>query len=413
MNQFMEFTRDIFAQMQIQTDFLGPQFVMDAHRDLGLRASLFPADKDTADTFLTPDPDFVQKNIVYKIFDPFECNYILIPYKKDHQILIIGPFLLEPANFQEIKKIAREMNIPAGRNEYLNQYFSTLPLLPTSNCVDAILDSLAPMIYNEEHYEIQTITIPRKTQTAYNEKQPVANRNTIKELEMRYSVEEKMMDAIARGDEQAAISAMESNAYRFRYEQRASNALRNSKNYMIIVNTLYRKAVQRRNVHPVYLDQVSRRYAIQIENMNNMNEGREIQRAMIHDYCELVLRHTTSGYTQLIQDVLNYIAMFPSSDLSLDHIADQYAVNKCYLSTQFHKEMKTNYSEYVNQVRIDNALKMIDLNQETLQEIAEECGYHDLTYFSKLFKKQKGMSPSAYRKITTSIPPSTPKSHLR
>ena len=409
MNQFMEFTRDIFSQMQIQADFLGPQFVLDAHRDLGLRASLFPADTDTADTFLTPDPDFVQKNIIYKIFDPFECNYILIPYKIDHQILMIGPFLSEPANFQEIKKIAREMDIPAGRNEYLNQYFSTLPLLPTSNCVDAILDSLAPKIYNKEHYEIQSITIPRKAQTAYNEKQPVANRNAIKELEMRYSIEEKMMDAIARGDEQAVISAMESNAYRFRYEQRASNTLRNSKNYMIIVNTLYRKAVQRRNVHPVYLDQISRRYAIQIENMNNTNEGREIQHAMIHDYCELVLHHTTSGHTKLIQDVLNYIAMFPSSDLSLDHIADQYAVNKCYLSTQFHKEMKINYTEYVNQVRIDNALKMIDLNQGTLQEIAEACGYHDLTYFSKVFKKQKGMSPSAYREITSS--PTALKSH--
>ena len=402
MDQYMGFTRDIFTQMQIQADFIGPDYLFDSHRDLGLRASLFAADKDTADTFLIPDPDFVKKNIIYKIFDPFECSYIVIPYAKDHQILMIGPFLSEPANFQEIKKIAREMEIPADRNEYLNQYFSTVPLLPTSNCVDAILDALAPKIYQEEHYEIQSITIPRTAQTAYLEKQPVANRNAIKELEMRYSIEGKMMDAIARGDEQAVNAAMESNAYRFRYEQRASNTLRNSKNYMIIVNTLYRKAVQRRNVHPVYLDQISRRYAIQIENMNNMNEGREIQRSMIHDYCELVLHHTTSGHTKLIQDVLNYIAMFPSSDLSLDHIADQYAVNKCYLSTQFHKEMKINYSEYVNQVRIDIALKMIDLNQNTLQEIAEECGYHDLTYFSKVFKKQKGMSPSAYREITSS-----------
>lgn len=409
MNQYMEFTRDIFIQMQIQADFLGPHLVFDTHRDLGLRASLFPAGKDPSDTFLTPDPDFVEKNIIYKIYDPFECSYMMIPCLEDHQILMIGPYLSEPANFQEIKKIAREMEIPADRTEYLNQYFSTIPLLQTTNAIDAILDSLAPKIYHGEHYEIQSITIPRTAQTACLEKQPVANRNSIKELETRYTIEEKMMDAISRGDEKAVVAAMESNAYRFRYEQRASNTLRNSKNYMIIVNTLFRKAVQRRNVHPVYLDQISRRYAIQIENMNNMNEGRQIQHAMIHDYCELVLHYTTSGHTKLIQDVLNYIAMFPSSDLSLDHIADQYAVNKCYLSTQFHKEMKINYSEYVNQIRIDNALKMIDLNQGTLQEIAEECGYHDLTYFSKVFKKQKGMSPSAYREITSS--PAASKQH--
>ena len=204
----MEFTRDIFAQMQIQADFIGPQFILDAHRDLGLRAALFPAGKDPSDTFLTPDPDFVQKNIIYKIFDPFECSYIVIPSVKDHQILMIGPYLSELANFQKIKKIAREMEIPAGRNEYLNQYYSTVPLLPTSNCVDAILDSLAPKLYEKEHYEIESITIPRTAQTAYNEKQPVANRNAIKELEMRYSIEGKMMDAIARGDEQIVSSAM-------------------------------------------------------------------------------------------------------------------------------------------------------------------------------------------------------------
>ena len=409
MNQYMEFTRDIFAQMLIQSDFIGPQLIFDHGRDLGLRASLFNSRKELTDTFLTPDPDFVAKNIIYKVFDPFECSYILIPCAEEHQILMIGPYLSEPANFQEIKKIAKEMNIPAGRNEFLNQYYSTVPLLQTTNCIDAILDSLAPKLYKKEHYEIQSVSIPRAAQTGYTEKQPVANRNAIQELETRYAIEEKMIDAIARGDEKAVSQAMESNAYRFRYEQRASNALRNSKNYMIIVNTLYRKAVQTRNVHPVYLDQISRRYAIQIENMNNTMEGREIQRAMIHDYCELVLHHTTSGHSKLIQDVLNYIAMFPSSDLSLDHVADQYAVNKCYLSTQFHKEMKINYSEYVNQVRIDQALKMIDLNKGTLQEIAEECGYHDLTYFSKVFKKQKGMSPSAYRKITSS--PAAPKSH--
>lgn len=402
MNQYIEFTRDIFSQMLIQTGYVGPDFHFVPGWDLGLRESLFKINKDWTDTFLTPDPDFISKNIIYKIYDSFECCYILIPYAQEKQILMIGPYLSEPADFTEVKKIAAEMNIPAGRSEFLNQYYATIPVVQTFNFIDAVLYSLAPKIYKKKHYEIQSITIPRIIKNSYSEKQPLANRSAIKELETRYNMETKMMDAVARGDEKAVKQTMDSSAYRFHYEQRANNVLRNSKNYMIIVNTLYRKAAQTRNVHPVYLDQVSRRYAIQIENMNNATEGKEIQHAMIHDYCELVLHHTTSGHSKLIQDVLNYIAMFLSSDLSLDHIAQQYAVNKCYLSTQFHKEMKINYSEYVNQIRIDHALKMIDLNQGTLQEIAEECGYHDLTYFSKVFKKQKGMSPSAYRDITSS-----------
>lgn len=409
MNQFMEFTKDIFAQMLIQTEYLGSKLQFNQGWDLGLRTSLFATDKDWSDTFLTPDPDFVEKNIIYKIFDSFECCYILIPCVEEKQILMIGPYLPEPANFTEIKKIANEMNVPPGKNEFLNQYYSTIPVIPISNCIDAILYSLAPKIYKKKHYEIQSITIHRIIQNGYSEKQPVTNRNAIKELELRYTMETKMMDALSRGNEKAVEQAMDSNSYRFHYEQRANNIMRNSKNYMIIVNTLFRKAVQTRNVHPVYLDQISRRYAIRIENMNNINEAREVEHAMIHDYCELVIQHTTSGHTKLIQSILNYIVMFPSSDLSLDHIADLFAVNKCYLSTQFHKEMKTNYSEYVNQVRIDNALKMIDLSEGTLQEIAEQCGYHDLTYFSKVFKKQKGMSPSAYREITSSS--TAPKSH--
>lgn len=95
---------------------------------------------------------------------------------------------------------------------------------------------------------------------------------------------------------------------------------------------------------------------------------------------------------------MDYINLNLSSPLGLKNIAELFNVNPSYLSTLFKKEMGATLTDYVNKQRIDAALKLLNTGDMQVQDIAYYVGISDVNYFTKLFKKQVGYTPSSYRK---------------
>ncbi|GIP10044.1 response regulator [Paenibacillus macerans] len=96
-------------------------------------------------------------------------------------------------------------------------------------------------------------------------------------------------------------------------------------------------------------------------------------------------------------DIVKYIEQNYQSDLSLQDIASHFYVSREYVSRKFKQDYGINFSDYLGKYRIDKA-KLLMLNPHLkLQDIAEMVGFHDVKYFSKVFKKQVGQSPREYR----------------
>lgn len=181
----------------------------------------------------------------------------------------------------------------------------------------------------------------------------------------------------------------------------AIDTLRDKKNYLIIINTLFRKAAQRAQVHPVYLDEISGKMAVRIEALNSVSQVPAMQREMIRRYCMLVRSNSTKGYSPVIQEVMNYIFVNLEDDLSLQRIAAELTMNKSYLSTLFKKEMGMTLTDYVNRTRIKRAIYLLNTENMPIQEIAQWCGIPNLSYFTRIFKKETNMTPSQYREMIT------------
>ena len=73
-------------------------------------------------------------------------------------------------------------------------------------------------------------------------------------------------------------------------------------------------------------------------------------------------------------------------------------ISASYLSNIFKKETDKTVTEYVNGKRMDYAAHLLATTKQQIQSIAQICGIVDVQYFSKLFKKVKGMTPKEYRK---------------
>lgn len=99
----------------------------------------------------------------------------------------------------------------------------------------------------------------------------------------------------------------------------------------------------------------------------------------------------------LVKEAMEYIREHYAEELSLSDVAERLGISIGYLSTLIHQNLECGFNDFLNQVRIDRASCYLEQNYLKNYEIAYKVGFKDEKYFSKVFKKMKGMSPKEYR----------------
>jgi AraC-like DNA-binding protein len=98
-----------------------------------------------------------------------------------------------------------------------------------------------------------------------------------------------------------------------------------------------------------------------------------------------------------IKDVIKYIEENYQHPISIDEIADVCNFSSSHFMKYFKKVMGTSFTDYLNEYRLSMASRLLLSSSDNILEIAAECGYDNLSYFNRLFKKKYGVTPSAYR----------------
>ena len=94
--------------------------------------------------------------------------------------------------------------------------------------------------------------------------------------------------------------------------------------------------------------------------------------------------------------VVTYIEEHFAEEIQLNELALVAHVSSSYLSTKFKKEKGISFSEYLVRFRVNKAAEYMEHHKAPMGEIAAMVGYQDYAQFSKMFKKYKGMTPTAY-----------------
>ena len=92
-----------------------------------------------------------------------------------------------------------------------------------------------------------------------------------------------------------------------------------------------------------------------------------------------------------------YIQENYAKDLSLTEVAEHLRISTGYLSTLMNQNIGCGFVDFLNQVRVDRACCYLEQHQLKNYEVAYKVGFNDEKYFSKVFKKMKGMTPKEYR----------------
>lgn len=100
----------------------------------------------------------------------------------------------------------------------------------------------------------------------------------------------------------------------------------------------------------------------------------------------------------LVELAREYMEEHYYQNLMLVDVAQKVGISAGYLSTLFQRELSKGFVDYLNEIRIEHACTYLQQNYLKTYEIAYKVGFKDEKYFSKVFKKIKGQSPSEYRK---------------
>lgn len=110
----------------------------------------------------------------------------------------------------------------------------------------------------------------------------------------------------------------------------------------------------------------------------------------------LTTNHSFNDQT-LVHKAIDYIERNYACDISLDLVAAHVHLSTAYLSRIFNKKIGMGFSEYLAQIRLKEAKRRLRTSDETIDQIAEATGFSSNSYFSAVFKKHEGVTPSEYR----------------
>jgi two-component system response regulator YesN len=92
-----------------------------------------------------------------------------------------------------------------------------------------------------------------------------------------------------------------------------------------------------------------------------------------------------------------YIKEHYAEPLTLNQVAKNVAISPVYLSSRFAKYCGQNFLEYITKYRITKAKELLAQTNLQVQEVANKVGYTDIAYFSRVFRRESGQTPSNYR----------------
>ena len=395
----LQFLQKILENMHIPTALLQEPFENAELHDFGIRQLVY-----SDINYITYIKNFCHNckdRIIYKAFDEFSFNYLILKLHETTDVcLLVGPYTLVPWTEQILLNKIQEFHISPEIYPYFKSSYEKVPLLTDSAFLFNLINTFASTIWGSMDafsiVELENLLPTDDTSATAYDYDAKGLFRSMEHIEYKFNAEAEFMQIVSHG--QLHKIEMYVNMINIEgTEVRLADRVRNAKNYAIIMNTLLRKAAENGSVHPIHIDKLSSEYAKKIELQTSEKGVTALIKEMARKYTLLVKNHSMHGYSTLVRKVLIQIDSDLAADLTLRTLSGLLHVNPSYLSTIFKKETGQTLTEYVTGKRIEHAIFLLNSTNMQIQTIAQYCGIPDICYFTKIFKKVVGKSPSEYK----------------
>lgn len=136
-----------------------------------------------------------------------------------------------------------------------------------------------------------------------------------------------------------------------------------------------------------------------IEASDNCLELNDLLREVSFSITEKINRYNNKSIKLVLRKAMDYLHQHYNEPVTLNEVAEKIYVSTCYISRMFKKELGINFVDYLNGIRMEKAKDLLQDPRYKTYEVAEMVGISDAHYFSRLFKKYEGLTPTEFREL--------------
>ncbi|MGN0158512.1 MAG: helix-turn-helix transcriptional regulator [Brotaphodocola sp.] len=343
----------------------------------------------------------LEEQTLYCVQDMFQVEYLITRHQMPEDMLIItGPFLTNPPTEFFIISVMTQNHIHSGVKTQLEEYYRHIPVIETST-VRYLACIIGQYFYGcDTNFSFNVIFYRSKKKLSESllMELPELTQTAAVQLEQVSALENLLFQEIRSGDRKHALQFYD----RLCKIVSAANSdvvsdIELCKSYSYSLIALCRRAAQEAGVPPTVVHMMATHHHTMIRNTSFIDQINENNIRIISQFIELIQNLFLSHYGKYVQSTMEYIALHIDCEITLAELAAHVQLSPTYLAGIFKAETGRSIITFINEKKMIYARLLLKNTSITVQEIAHHLGYQDTSYFIRVFRKNNGMTPSAYR----------------
>lgn len=313
-------------------------------------------------------------------------------------LICLGPFVDRTVTEQDINRIVQANHFPAKHLDIIRHFYSSLPAADPQTIAATFRHLLSAFLPEFEKIYPEYISFSQKQS---EEPAFLANDEQIysfsaDEAEIYCNHLENFVFALLRGKTEEASDKLKLLLDYIGYHYgMPPNQLRQT---ACFINSFCMARMFTTRVHPVFIIKCHTTYEYRIETAGYRQLLR-LPYEICRKYCLMIKNYSHPEYSSLVCNIMNYVTAHISEELNLSAIAAYFHKNPSYISGRFRKETGESLTDFIQKERIQSAIRYFNTTNMSVAEVAGNVGIQDFAYFSRIFKKHVGFSPSEYKKM--------------
>lgn len=354
--------------------------------------------------FLLKDSRRVIEEHLQKFETPLVCtmatliSWVLVSEKNENEgayIYIKGPFFTGYKDEENCNNIFRILKLNEEEKRKMWRSLQKIPMIASST----VLQYAMMMHYCIRQEKIAVADIEfGMIRKPYRKIRGLVQTDQFDDSSGYWEMEYKLLDMIRRGDmgivkmyERMAVLRPEGQRYVTRDIEKAK---RQNHNLLTLVS---RAAVDGGLARKTSFSLASD-YRKKIEGCTSPKELAQLNAEMCQDYTERVHNAKASMQSSAkIRLCCEYIDTHLDEKISLEILAEKCGYTVSHLSRKFKEEVGCSIVAYMQKVKLEKAKQLLVYTEKEVEEISGELGFGTRSYFSTVFRRQEGMTPTEYR----------------
>ena len=335
---------------------------------------------------------------IYHYKNHFDVQYLMFKHKALQSIIVIGPFLEQRPSEKTCHEMLQASNLPISKLLSLKQYLLQVPLCQYKKALTLCRLATKFITGKKKLFDVESIAFKfhRVIEAQIDHQQQYEYELSL--VEHRYNIENQLLIAIEKGDVEAAYQLHAEMQLLVSGMKRTKNDINNARYKTYVLNVISRKALEKSGANVLIIDEVSARYARQIDDALTYQELDEIAKSLVIEYTELANRAQAMHYSPIVSKVIQYIELNLDKPLTLQELAEYTKVSNTYLSKIFNRELNQSISDFINHMRIKKSIELLERTAMPLSDVYTYVGFKSQSYFTKCFKAFTGQTPLQYKK---------------